>query len=74
MGVLKAFLLLEAASPEEQARGAICLSGRVETTMAFESSDAPLVPIERSVWSDRGVGRSLFFLAGFAGCPKLLRP
>ena len=34
--------------------------------MAFESSDALLVPTERSVWSDRGVGQRLFFLSGFA--------
>ena len=29
--------------------------------MAFESSDALLIPTERSVWSDRGVGEILFF-------------
>jgi len=29
--------------------------------MAFESSDASLVSIERSVWSDRGVGVAYFF-------------
>ena len=31
VGVLEAVLLLEAASPGSEARGAICLSGRVET-------------------------------------------
>ena len=33
--------------------------------MAFELSDASLIPIRRPVWSDRGVER-LFFLSGFA--------
>ena len=47
-------------------RGAICLSHALRRGAdGLESSDASLMPIERSVWSDRGVGHSLFFLAGF---------
>ena len=34
--------------------------------MAFESSDASLVPIERPVWSDSGVGYTSFFSRVFS--------
>ena len=51
-------------------RGAICLSRALRRGAdGLESHDPSLVPIKRLVWSDRGVGRSLSFLAGFAGCP-----
>ena len=67
MGVLEAFLLLEAASPGSEARGAICLSGRVEARRRWPLSRLTRLSSPSSVLY--GVIEALvtasFFLAGF---------